>query len=319
MANDEEEEIEELRPEDLRRMDFIQETDYVEKSDGYWKFEAVLRPNPERYDHIDEDGKKGWLDTLDNVFIPEDVLAEASEQLDGTPIYYSPPDVDNIDKYVEERTAIMESFLSDQNSGYQFINERNEVLEYISGKDQPGFVILCIDLVGSTSLSLRMESIRYRNMVQLYISECKSLIKGFGGYILKISGDGIVAFFPEPNLVGMHDNAIDCAICLRILMEKGVNPVLEEYRYPKLQYRIGLDSGSAVVTGFEDGFDLIGVTVNLASKIQSAASPGEILMGEITERNLHTKWRRHTIEVTDEKNWEYERDGEPYALHSYCP
>ena len=53
--------------------------------------------------------------------------------------------------------------------------------------------------------------------------------------------------------------------------------------------------------------DLLGFVINLAAKIQALAKPGEILVGEISERNLHVKWRQILQPVALPADWPYGR------------
>lgn len=306
----------------LHRMDLISvDTEITEEAeegeDDMTKFTGVLKPNPDRYDRIDQDDKKGWLDTFDNTFYSDSVLAEGWEQIEGMPIYHSPPEIDNWDSYIEERQRSIRSYLESGSLSYNFDDESTSVLTDLSKKGNPLFVIMVVDLVGSTNMNISMHPSTYSLMVQSFISEIRLLVRKHTGYVLKYTGDGLIAYFAEPNILGKHDNAALCATRIPDLLDEALNPALNEFDMPSLQFRIGLDTGSAeIFPGAQSSLDLLGTTVSLAAKIESTANTDEILLGENTERNLHTSWRQRTQEVTDERDWGYSIDGEEYDIYT---
>ena len=306
----------------LHRMDLISvDTEIIEEAEegdnDNTKFAGVLKPNPERYDWIDEDDRKGWLDTFDDTFYPQSVIAEAWEQIDGTPIYHSPPEIDDLDSYIEERRETIQTYLDCGSLSYDFDNESTAVLRDLSKKGNPLFVIMVVDIVGSTDMNIAMHPSAYAVMVQSFINEIRLLVRKHTGYVLKYTGDGLIAYFSEPNITGKHDNAIQCATRIPTLLNDVLNPVLNEFDMPSLQFRVGLDTGSAeIFPGAQNSQDLLGTTVSLAAKIESTANTNEILMGDNTERNLHTDWRKRTRDVTAERDWEYSIDEDIYSIYT---
>jgi class 3 adenylate cyclase len=313
-------------------MDFVQVPVGVpilnENEDGELEIESIklefrYRPHPDRYERIED--PPGWMDTHDNTIIPDDVLEPAMEDVgadgvasmpDDIPHYYDPPKIDDTSEYVEARREEMELVLS--GDAPLKIVEPDDSLSTEHEAGVTDFIIISIDLVRSTALMRHMEQERYLRMNQIYLNEVTTMLHHFHASILNIQGDGIIAYLPGPNVNGMHDNAIDCASSIGYLFEHGINDVLNEYGYPELKYRIGLDTGSPeIVPQGQEGYNLVGMAVNLATKIQESADSNEILLGEVTERNLHTRWRSNTEEVTDEKNWDYRVDDEVYGIYRF--
>ena len=97
--------------------------------------------------------------------------------------------------------------------------------------------------------------------------------------------------------------------------------VLKERKLPEIQYRIGIDSGEAMITTVGDVSakqhkDLIGETINLAAKIQAVAKPNEIAIGDTTLRNLFVE-RRLPFKPYRPEGWNYKtKDGSVYPIHS---
>lgn len=197
----------------LHRMDLVSvDTAIIEEaeegSDDTTKFTAALKPNPERYDRIDTEERDGWLDTFDDTFYPTSVIEEAWEQIDGTPIYHSPPEIENIDSYLEERKNKIERNLESKSFVYDFDNDSTAVLRDLSKKGNPLFVIMVVDIVGSTDMNINLHPTAYSAIVQSFIQEVRLLVRKHTGYVLKYTGDGLIAYFSEPNITGKHDNAI---------------------------------------------------------------------------------------------------------------
>lgn len=206
-------------------------------------------PSPERYEERTVEGVQYYYDKFDNLLYPkEELLKEIANQSPGLPFYRVPKRIDDPFGYAKERIASIEDFLLGKDSKYEFKDKSEEFLSGLSVNELK-FVVLCIDLVGSTKLSQSLSAEDYSKIVQLFSREMAAVVSGFGGFVLKYVGDGLVAYFPEPNFIGMNDNTLDCAYAMKVVLEEAVNPVLAEGVKPILHFRIGIDSGeSSVVT-----------------------------------------------------------------------
>lgn len=301
------------------RMDFVLEVISFDEKTG--RLVGRLIPNPERYDLKLINGEEMYFDKFDNAFIPIRELKRAASQLKGMPIYFSPPKIASADEYISERIHQIHEFLEKEDRVYEFEDVSEEFLKGLQ-RDKMRFVILSIDLKGSTKMSQELPSETNAKIISLFLKEMALVVEKFNGYVLKYVGDGLIAYFPEPNMVGMTDNALDCAATMKKMILFGLNPVLEANSLPTLGFRIGLDSGEAIVKtiGAESvkvHKDLIGETVNLSAKIQSLAGTNQILMGESTASYLHTFWRKKVKKVNI-SDWDYKdtSTGETYPIYS---
>ncbi|MFA5364337.1 MAG: adenylate/guanylate cyclase domain-containing protein [Candidatus Bathyarchaeia archaeon] len=299
------------------RMDFIQEVVSFDEKTG--KAEVILTPNPARYEFKVLDGQEGYYDIFDDLFISVDQLKKILPKLDGMPFFYSPPKIDDADQFIKERIPHIREYLCKKNQHYKFEDASEEFLKGLE-RDQLCFVVLSIDLKGSTKMSQEIDSEKNAIIITLFLSEMATIVGVFNGFVLKYVGDGLIAYFPEPNMVGMTDNALDCAVTMKKLILFGLNPILAENGLPKLNFRIGLDSGEAIVKtvgakSVKIHKDLISETINLSCKIQSIADTNQILMGESTALFLHTFWRKK-IQKIKIKEWGYKNreTGEVYPL-----
>lgn len=126
-------------------------------------------------------------------------------------------------------------------------------------------VAMFVDVVGSTGLNEALGDdgwVRVRDRVRSLLGEC---FDREGGYEVNTAGDGVLARFDEPG------RAVHAAIEIQRRLaaqrtETGFAPSV----------RIGVHSGDVV----QDGDDLIGSVVNLASRVTSAAEPDQIMVTE---------------------------------------
>jgi class 3 adenylate cyclase len=112
---------------------------------------------------------------------------------------------------------------------------------------------------------------------------------GHGATIDKYIGDAILAFFGDPETKGIKEDAMAC-VNMAIAMQRRMRELQLEWRDAGLekpfQLRIGINTGYCTVGNFgsEDRMDytIIGNEVNLASRLQSHAELGSILMSHET-------------------------------------
>src|SRR5207249_3875136 len=130
--------------------------------------------------------------------------------------------------------------------------------------------ILFCDLSGSTALGERVDPERLRTLLARYFERMKGIVESHGGTVEKFIGDAVMAVFGVPVL---HEDdalrAVRAAIDMRdALPELGI------------EGRIGVNTGE-VVTGTAERL-ATGDAVNVAARLEQAAAPGEILIGEET-------------------------------------
>ncbi|MGI9570575.1 MAG: adenylate/guanylate cyclase domain-containing protein, partial [Desulfobulbia bacterium] len=141
------------------------------------------------------------------------------------------------------------------------------------------------DIAGFTETADRLESEDLTQLLNHYLSEMSNIALEHGATIDKFVGDAIVIFFGDPESKGVKEDALAC-VRMAIAMQRRMSELQETWRESgiekPLQCRTGINTGFCTVGNFgsEDRMDytIIGGGVNLASRLESAAEPGEILL-----------------------------------------
>jgi class 3 adenylate cyclase/tetratricopeptide (TPR) repeat protein len=142
--------------------------------------------------------------------------------------------------------------------------------------------VLFADLVGFTTLSEARDSEEVRELLSRYFDMCRTLIGRYGGTVEKFIGDAVMAVWGAP--VATEDDA-ERAVRAGLDLTAAVAAMGEEVGAPELRARAGVLTGEAAVTLGATGEGMVaGDMVNTASRIQSAAPPGGVLVGEATRR-----------------------------------
>lgn len=150
-------------------------------------------------------------------------------------------------------------------------------------------VIFFSDIVGFSALSEQMEAEAFTDLLNQYLTDMSGIAMRYGGTIDKFIGDGMMIFFGDPTSKGTKGDAIACvsmAIEMRRHMLKLRKQWAEMGMTAPLQIRMGINTGYCTVGNFgtEERMDytIIGKEVNLASRFESKAEPGEILVSHET-------------------------------------
>ena len=305
------------RDESAFRVDVFE---YEEVDQATGAIRRVVIPDPRRYEVIESDGETVLFDKLDKTSFPyAEIMESVTEHMAATPATHERQDIDDANDYIESRRRLIAEALDGALEASPCEDPSEVYLESV-GEGQLAFVVLSVDIVGSTIMSMDLSEEDYARVITVFAAELSLIAKLFHGRVLNYPGDGLIVFFPEPNLMRKHDLAIDCALTMRALVRAALAPELSARGLPPIRVRIGLDSGKApVVTmgapGAKRQKNLIGRTINLASKIQAQCGPDEILLGETAARQLHTMWRVHLDPKATDAGWTYSyEDDTPYKV-----
>jgi class 3 adenylate cyclase/predicted ATPase len=142
--------------------------------------------------------------------------------------------------------------------------------------------VLFADLVGFTTLSESRDAEDVRALLSGYFETCRRLIERYGGAVEKFIGDAVMAVWGAP--VAKEDDA-ERAVRAALDLVQAVADLGAEVGAPDLAARAGVFTGEAAVrlNGGSEGL-VAGDVVNTASRVQSVAEPGTVLVGEPTKR-----------------------------------
>ena len=150
-------------------------------------------------------------------------------------------------------------------------------------------VIFC-DVIGSTGLGERLDPESLRRVMARYFEAMKAVIERHGGTVEKFIGDAVMAVFGVPLL--HEDDALRAVRSASEMRETlaGLNDELARDYGTTLELRIGVNTGEVVAGSVERL--ATGDAINIAARLEQAAKPGEVLLGEETQRLT-----RHAVEV----------------------
>jgi adenylate cyclase len=146
--------------------------------------------------------------------------------------------------------------------------------------------VLFADIRGFTALSEREKPEKVVGLLNRYFSVMTEIIFDHGGTLDKYIGDGLMAIFGAPT--ASPEDALN-AVKAAVTMQKRLVPLNDELRtegYSQISVGIGLHTGEATIgyigSDRRSEYTAIGDTVNLASRLESNAAGGQILMSEAT-------------------------------------
>ncbi|MEM2759262.1 MAG: adenylate/guanylate cyclase domain-containing protein [Nitrososphaerales archaeon] len=185
------------------------------------------------------------------------------------------------------------------------------------------FVVLVADLVGSTKMTRTLPIDRLATIIQTFSQEMSYAIFNFEGLVLKYVGDAIIAYFPaDTNFYMASDTAVNCANSMITILQQGINPILNQYDYPELKIKIGIDVGVHAVIQYGAGdrshVDILGYGISMAAKISSLAQPDQIVVSESIYKGMHPSMRTRFSELPLDPSWTYidENTGDVYRLYA---
>ncbi len=173
----------------------------------------------------------------------------------------------------------------DNPSGFGYCGACGAALETrntISDERKVVTILFC-DLVGFTARSESMDPEDVRAVLRPYHSRSRTVIDRFGGVVEKFIGDAVMASFGAPR---SHEDDPERAVRAALRILEIIEQLNLETSGPALQVRIGINTGEAVVSVGsrpEEGEGMVaGDVVNTAARLETAAAPQTVVVGEAT-------------------------------------
>jgi class 3 adenylate cyclase/tetratricopeptide (TPR) repeat protein len=168
--------------------------------------------------------------------------------------------------------------------------------------------IVFADLVGFTPLSETRDPEEVRELLTRYFDTARRLVVLYGGTVEKFIGDAVMAVWGTPT--AREDDA-ERAVRAALDLVAAVSAFGAEIGAPELRARAGVITGEAAVTigATQEGM-VAGDLVNTASRVQVAAAPGQVYVGDSTRRATEA-----AIVYEDAGAYELKGKAQPLQLH----
>jgi class 3 adenylate cyclase/predicted ATPase len=147
-----------------------------------------------------------------------------------------------------------------------------------SDAERRQLTVMFCDLVGSTPLSVRLDPEDLRGIIGVYHRCVTEIVEGFGGFVARYMGDGVLVYFGYPQ--AHEDDAERATRCGLALVDRV--PQLDQAE--ELHARVGIATGLVVVGGEVVEHDVAGDTPNLAARLQALAEPDTVVIAASTRR-----------------------------------
>jgi len=151
-----------------------------------------------------------------------------------------------------------------------------------SGGQKKELTVLFSDIVGFTRLTSQMEPADIQKLLNRYFKEMTDIVFRHEGTVDKFIGDGLLAFFGDPEY--QADHALRCVTAARDMQNKvgEMAGTWEALAGLPIQIRIGINTGPVIVGNMGSpkrlSYTVIGSAVNLAQRLESNAPEGGILI-----------------------------------------
>jgi class 3 adenylate cyclase len=188
-------------------------------------------------------------------------------------------------------------------------------------------IIIYADLVGSTTMSMTLSIDKLVDVIRVFAHEISHVVDGHGGYVLKYAGDAVISFFPgrvnNKDKYLASDTLVECGKSM-INAIRETNVILnKKFGYPELFTKIGIDAGENAIVQYgydqDSPIDILGYSMNIASKITSLTGANKVSIGENVYKSLDHKTQRefHELSMPDNK-WKYINYGtdRPYKVYT---
>jgi class 3 adenylate cyclase/tetratricopeptide (TPR) repeat protein len=167
--------------------------------------------------------------------------------------------------------------------------------------------VLFADLSGYTAVAERMDPETVKSLVDRALQRLGQEVSRYGGRVDKYIGDNVMAVFGAP--VAHEDDperAVRAGLAMQAAMDE-INAWMSDAAEVSFSLRVGINSGEVLAGQVGSGqYTVMGDPVNVASRLQAAARPGSVTVGEITHRLT-----RGAIEYTELEPLELKGKAEP--------
>ncbi len=144
--------------------------------------------------------------------------------------------------------------------------------------------VLFADLSGYTEVAERLDPESVKRQLERILGRLGEEVLKYGGYVDKFIGDNVMAIFGAPLAHGDDaERAVRAGLGMQAAMGE-VNEPLAAQHGVTFELCVGINTGEVLAGHVGDSYTVIGDTVNVAARLQAAARPGSVTVGEATYR-----------------------------------
>jgi adenylate cyclase len=204
-------------------------------------------------------------------------------------------------------------------------NGQKLLLNHVSSKIP--LIIIYADLVGSTTMSMTLSINKLVDVIRVFAHEISHVVDSYGGYVLKYAGDAVISFFPgrvnNEDKYLASDTSIECGKSMINVIRKTNMIFNKKFGYPELFTKIGIDAGENAIVQYgydqDSPIDILGYSMNIASKITSLTGANKISIGENVYKSLDPNTQSQFREMLlPDNRWKYINYGtdKPYKVYT---
>jgi class 3 adenylate cyclase len=148
---------------------------------------------------------------------------------------------------------------------------------------------LFADVVGSTALGETLDPEDFMDIVGQAVGRIVVAVEGSGGSVHKLLGDGVLGLFGVPAAnEDDAERAVQAGLRITADIAAYAREVTAEWALEGFDVRVGIETGLVVLgqvgAGRHHEYGVAGDAVNTAARLQAAADPGMVLVGQATQR-----------------------------------
>ncbi|MEO9296036.1 MAG: adenylate/guanylate cyclase domain-containing protein [Nitrososphaera sp.] len=140
-----------------------------------------------------------------------------------------------------------------------------------------------VDMVGSTATTMKMPSEKASRYYSIFLNGMAGVVARHGGVVVKNAGDSLLYYFPgtEQGNAGAFRDVLKCCFAMAAAGPE-LDSQMQKEGLPPVRYRISCEYGSVMVAKMSTSSvnDIFGTSVNLCSKMNVLARPGDVVIGE---------------------------------------
>jgi class 3 adenylate cyclase len=144
--------------------------------------------------------------------------------------------------------------------------------------------VLFADLSGYTAIAEDRDPESVKRLLEGILTRLGEEVGEYGGYVDKFIGDNVMAIFGAPVAHGDDpERAVRAGLAMQAAMTEINEPIAEQHGVT-FALCVGINTGEVLAGRVGDSYTVIGDSVNVAARLQAAARPGTVTVGERTYR-----------------------------------